>query len=356
MKQLICLSDEPWSLLPGRAQQLVTRLKDTQVLFFEPPRTSHGKGRHVLPNVVAYPLPPRSLLPFSRVYSEPQYLRRAARYIKNKCDKRRFRRPLLWVTSPEHQQLLDRLTYSILVYDCCRSWSDFPEIWESDLTTASDVTFAASPRLSDHLAPCGANVALLPCGSTSAAFSRKHSEVPGPLRGISGPILCHMGPVNENLDISPLLSAAASHPEWTVLFLGPVQGKPADFHRLCGLCRVVNASPDSLVEYPDYVAASSICIKLLYRDEPAACILPESYYNALSSGKPMAVLLAPEQPVLHPDAVESTYTAEKFGALCEHALLDHSEERALLRCRYGAEADWNRRAESAAQILEALGF
>ena len=36
MKQIVCLSNEPWSPSPGRTQQLVARLKDVQVLYFSP--------------------------------------------------------------------------------------------------------------------------------------------------------------------------------------------------------------------------------------------------------------------------------------------------------------------------------
>ena len=36
MKQVVCLSTEPWSPTPGRTQHLITRLKDAQVLYFSP--------------------------------------------------------------------------------------------------------------------------------------------------------------------------------------------------------------------------------------------------------------------------------------------------------------------------------
>ena len=64
MKQILCLSSEPWSQkLPGRTQQLVTRLRDTQVLYFSPPQSVRDKsfrdrGQKVRPNVIAYTLPP----------------------------------------------------------------------------------------------------------------------------------------------------------------------------------------------------------------------------------------------------------------------------------------------------------
>ena len=37
MRQILCLSAEPWRAVPTRTQHLMTRLKDAQVLFFEPP-------------------------------------------------------------------------------------------------------------------------------------------------------------------------------------------------------------------------------------------------------------------------------------------------------------------------------
>ena len=36
MKQIICLAGQPWSSSPGRTQQLLSRLRDTQVLYFSP--------------------------------------------------------------------------------------------------------------------------------------------------------------------------------------------------------------------------------------------------------------------------------------------------------------------------------
>ena len=63
MKQILCLSNEPWSSSPGRTQQLISRLKDAHILYFSPsPRWSdrafRSKGIKVRPNVTVYTLPP----------------------------------------------------------------------------------------------------------------------------------------------------------------------------------------------------------------------------------------------------------------------------------------------------------
>ena len=74
MKQIVCLSNEPWSPSPGRTQQLVARLKDVQVLYFSPAESwrdqrFRGKGRAVKPNITTYTLPPL-LLPVDERYGE----------------------------------------------------------------------------------------------------------------------------------------------------------------------------------------------------------------------------------------------------------------------------------------------
>ena len=59
MRPIICLSSEPWSRLPGRTQQYMSRLRDGRILYFSPSRRwqdfSPGqKGLAVRPNVTAY--------------------------------------------------------------------------------------------------------------------------------------------------------------------------------------------------------------------------------------------------------------------------------------------------------------
>ena len=64
MKQILCMSSEPWSnRLPGRTQQIISRLRDAQILYFYPAQStrdrSYLKGvRQVRPNVAVCALPP----------------------------------------------------------------------------------------------------------------------------------------------------------------------------------------------------------------------------------------------------------------------------------------------------------
>ena len=132
MKQIVCLSNEAWSHSPGRTQQLITRLKHTQVLFFSPSGSwreirFRAKGRAVKPNITVYPLPP-ILLPADERYGPLFRLEqlRLARFIAGRMEEHRFRSPLLWCACPEQVHLLDRLDYDGLIYDCDREWAARP--------------------------------------------------------------------------------------------------------------------------------------------------------------------------------------------------------------------------------------
>ena len=52
MRQILCLSADPWRTIPTRTQQLMTRMRDAQVLLFEPPgKYSRQPGRRVRPGL-----------------------------------------------------------------------------------------------------------------------------------------------------------------------------------------------------------------------------------------------------------------------------------------------------------------
>ena len=205
MRQIVCLAAEPWLAFPTRTQQLMTRMKDAEVLYFEPPvprgsREWKKPGRKLRPGLIAYTLPPEltqnaALSLLNRFSAD-----RTTRFLQSKLERHRFREPLLWCASPAGAQYLDDIAYRGLVYDCDRDWPGYPERWESELAVSADVCFAASPDLCRHLEPCNANVTLLPFGCNYPMFAKDGLPRPASLRGIKGPILgfagtlCHRGP------------------------------------------------------------------------------------------------------------------------------------------------------------------
>ena len=361
MKQIVCLSNEPWSPSPGRTQQLVARLKDVQVLYFSPAESwrdqrFRGKGRAVKPNITTYTLPPL-LLPVDERYGELFQLgqRKLARYIAGKIAKHRFRAPLLWTTCPEQVHLLDRLDYDGLVYDCDREWDDLPPAWEGVLSSTADVVFAASQGLADRLSPCSSNIALLPNGTAYPLFAKaaRPPEDRPPRR--SAPTFGWAGTIHPDLDLSPVLHAAHAHPEWNFLLLGRREPNPL-VKKLKRLPNVSFLPPCPQMEVPAYLARCQVLMDFLREEQPDSDVIPTRIYEYLSTGRPIVAMLWPDQVEPFPDVVYGAHTSQEFVTLCEHALEELPSLVTQRRLDHGAQAAWSVRAGRVSRILATAGL
>ncbi|MCI8913775.1 MAG: glycosyltransferase family 1 protein [Lawsonibacter sp.] len=361
MKQILCLSCEPWSSrLPGRTQQLVSRLRDTQILYFSPARgpkdrSYRQRGKQVRPNVTAYTLPPISFsvpeqfhLLFRRSWNK------IGRYIQDTAHHRHFSEPLLWTTQPRHIHLLDQLEYSGLVYDCDRVWDDTPPDWEGSLAQAADVVFAASPQLADRLSPCSSNIALMPNGLNLPLFdpSAPHFD---PMPGVTAPILGWSGTIRAELDLSPVLYAAQARPDWGFLLMGKVEPENPFLHQLNRLSNVYLSGPKPVTEVPDWLYRCQVLFDLLRDDQPFGDVVSPRLYEYLATGKPVVSMLWPDQVEQFPDVVYGAHDPQEFVTLCAHAL-EEAHGFASLRQERAAEASWTRRTGEVERILTTAGL
>lgn len=361
MKQILCLSQEPWSnRLPGRTQQIVSRLRDAQVLYFSPAQSPRDhsyrkKGRQVRPNVIAHTLPPIS-------YSVPEQFKRLfhmawnkiGRYIQEASARRRFSEPLLWTTHPRHVHLVDRLEYGALVYDCDRVWDRFPDHWEGSLAQAADVVFAASPLLRDRLSPCSSNIALLPNGFNRPLFDA-NARRPDPMPGVAAPILGWAGAIREGLDLSPVLYAAQARPDWGFLLLGEADRRNPFLRRLNKLSNVYLPGPRPASEVPDWLFRCQVLMDLPRTDRPFDEVVSPRLYEYLATGRPVVTMLWPDQVELFPDVVYGAHDLEEFVTLCAHAL-EEAPGFAGRRLHRAAEAAWPRRVDEVERILTTAGL
>ena len=353
MRQILCLSADPWRTIPTRTQQLMTRMRDAQVLLFEPPgKYSRQPGRRVRPGLTVCALPPvleaeeRHRLLFRLHY------RKLGKFIRRQMEHHRFKEPLLWCTAPEHIHLLDEVPHRGVVYDCDRDWPHQSPRWESDLALAADVVFAASQGLIDHLSPCNDNIALLPNGVTYPLFSR----IAAPSRPRpEDPVLGWAGTIHGDLDLSPLLYAAQARPRWTFLLLGRREQNPL-LHRLARLPNVHFLPPCPLMEVPEHLSRCRVLLNFLREDQPDCDVIPTRIYEYLSTGRPIVSMLWPDQVEHFPDVVYGAHSHQEFLTLCEHALEEPPAWVSQRRLSHGAAAAWSLRAGQVSRILGTAGL
>lgn len=356
MSCVVCLSAEPWSSTPTRTQQLVTRLQGPEVLFFEPPeargeREHKRPGRKVRPGVTVYTLPHIGRF---RPGKNPLFRRdqrRLADYILSVIYRRDLRDPVLWCATPEAVHLLDYVPYKGLVYDCDRYWTQFPLDWESDLALSADVVFAASGGLADRLSPCAGNIAVVPNGCNVPMFTRSDIELPQPLEGLGRPLLGYVGTLWADLDLEPVFTTAAAHPDWRFLFLGRQQRSP-QLRRLREMEQVTLVDRRPLIEVPDYVHQLDVCLDLR-RQGVANDVCPGRVFEYLAAGKPVVRHSFPGQVEDFPGLCYQSDDPHGFAAGCEQALREEGDWAAQRRREAGAAAGWDRRSQEVQRILEA---
>lgn len=362
MKQIICLAGQPWSSSPGRTQQLLSRLRDTQVLYFSPAagqldRSYLKKGKKVRPNITVYTLPP-TWVPveetYGRLFRPGQ--RKIGRFIRSVATRHRFREPLLWATDPRQVHLLDLLDYGGLVYDCDREWEGLPLDWEGCLAGAADVVFAASPLLVDRLAPCSSNVALLPNGVNFPLFSRPSDLSYDPLPQTAGPVLGWAGTIRPELDLEPLLYAARTMPRWTFVLLGPQGEGNSLLPRLRRLPNVVLPGGCPMAQVPDWLYRCDVLLDFLRDDRTCDDLVSCRMLEYLATGRPVVSMLWPDQIEPLPDVVYGAHSDQEFLTLCRHALDEPPNFAAQRRRSHAAAASWSLRCTQVVNILTTAGL
>ena len=352
MSGIVCISAAPWQSTPTRTQQLMTRIKGAEVLFFEPPGSGDHRrpGRKVRPGVTAYSLPGLWKTGPKQGFRFHHNQRKVADYIQDVLRKTGEREPLLWCATPWGAHLLDYLPYKGLVYDCDRYWAGLPLDWESDLCLSADVVFAASAGLVDRLSPCCQNIALLPNGCNYPMFAREDIEVPPALQDLIGPLLGYAGTLWADLDYDPVFTCIAAHPDWNFLFLGRQEDSPG-LRKLRELEQVILVDRCPLIQVPDYVRQCDVCLDLR-REGVASDVLPGRVFEYLAAGKPVARHSFPGQVEDLPGLVYQSDELHGFVAACEQAIREESVWRRTRRREAGEQGAWDQRAQEVQRILE----
>ena len=358
MKQILCLSYSPWRAHPNRTQQLLTRLTDAQILFFEPappkgaPRPQ--QGRRVRSHITAYTLP--SALPSPREHPllQKRKLDKASDFIQQAMDRHHFRDPVLWATAPFHAWFLDKLAYRGTVYDCHRFWDEAYSDLENDLARHSEVIFAASPGLIRRLSPHNDNIALLPNGVNPLLFAQQDHPVPAAMEGLSGrAVLGRAGLVTTRLDLEPLLYAARHRPEWTFVLMG--RASTQAIQELRGQDNIVLLGQVNPLDLPDYLCRCDLLFDLLRLDRLGSDVLPPVIYEYLAAGKPVVRVADPKVEDVLPQLIHTAYDGSGFVRCCREALADAPVDAARRR-DFAQQSAWAGRAEQVSGILEATGL
>lgn len=377
MKQIVCLATSPWYPIPTRKQQVMQRIPDAQILYFDPSVTYLAplkdpsakaklkawkqEGEEVQTGLTVYALPP--VLPFFNRFRWINKLnqKRMARYIRKRMAQHGMEKPLLWVYSPVTVDCVDRVPHSALVYDCVDRHSAYggqmnPQLvdaMELELAGKCDQVFATAESLARRLEAVNDHTAFIPNGANFERFVEASWGLPCPMdmQSIPKPIFGFVGALQSCIEYGFLETAAEAHPEWSFVFIG--REKPGvDLSRLRSKqnCYFLGLKPNE--QLPDYISQFDACLNLFDSSPLSKDVSPLKFYEYLATGKPVVSTPQPDQVLQYEDIIHIAHNAQEFMQCCQEALEDHNAEA---RIEEGRKSSWDARVTQMLEILEQDG-
>jgi glycosyltransferase involved in cell wall biosynthesis len=312
--KILFISQMPWRILRQRPHQIASRLasKGHNILFVNSPvgltpsffiSLIMSKAlfllRHVSKNLLVCNvfLPPfLGKLGFVSKKIAQLILRLYVKLLNFKPDIAIF-------YSPTDTFLLDtfRSMGARVVYDCVDEFSAFSNVSdiskvlsdERELASRSEIVIASSRKLWDKFLKLGSDCFYVPNGVEYTHFHKavKMETAPEELKHLSHPIAGFIGNIEDWVDVDLICFLADSHPNFSILLVGPVNFGKDRLERRENITMVGHKDYSLL---PQYLAQMDACLIPFKINNLTVAANPIKLYEYLAAGKPVVSTALPE--------------------------------------------------------------
>jgi glycosyltransferase involved in cell wall biosynthesis len=193
----------------------------------------------------------------------------------------------------------------------------------------------------------------LPHGVDTDHFARAANPEtrPAPLFGpIRRPIIGFVGQINERLDRDLIRFVARAHPEWSIVFVGPIL-RGLDVGPLQALQNVHFLGPADLDRLPEFLKPMDVCMVPFLVNEHTRTMNPLKILEYLAAGKPVVSTPLPALRSYEPH-VGIAGSAAEFAAAVEQALAEDGDMQRRARAEFAGEHSWESRLEEICGLIE----
>lgn len=381
---IVCLSTTNYHPLPTRKQNVMNRLRNSEILYFDPPvsviaplkdkkcreRLSKHKqaGEKVQENITVYALPP--VLPFFNKFRWVNRLnqKRQAKFVREKMRAHGFGgETVLWCYSPSSCDIVPHVPHSRLVYDCVDRHSAYqghitPAVvdrMERDLASPADQVFATAVGLTETLEKINPTTKTIPNGAAYEIFSRVQTEkddlpCPEEMKTLAHPVYGFVGMLQECIDYALIETLAKQRPDATIFMIGRTL-PGVDLSHLQQYPNIVFHGLVPQPELPKYLAQMDVCLNVFRAGALSKDVSPLKFYEYLATGKPV---VSTREPLQVEDFADVVYIADgeaDFVRLCEKAAAERDPEKTAKRLAYGKACSWTERVRQIEETLYAKG-
>ena len=277
-----------------------------------------------------------------------------------------FESPLVWVHDIDAARVVGRLNPWVSLYWVTDDHPTGPAFRanpvnrvaamrarEHELLRSVDLVLTTAPQLREAKAGFNSNSHCVPHGVDVDLFARAaHPETrPEPRCGaIRRPIIGFVGQINERLDRELIRLVAHAHPEWSLVFVGPIL-RGLDVGQLRGLENVHFLGAVDRHRLPEVLQPMDVCTVPFLVDEHTQTMNPLKILEYLAAGKPVVSTPLPAARDYEPH-VDIAGGAAEFAAAVELALAEDSGPRRRARAGFASNHSWESRLEEICGLVE----
>jgi len=370
-------------LLRGRTGALVDQLKKSGffVYYFDIPPASimqyiknpldYDQGLlnflfphpRILKNTVIFSQPP--VLPVARL--EIGWIRKytRGRYYWNirknylPFYKKRGKPVVALVETPWWYEIIKKMNFSLLCYDCiddlrvfCKEKQlDYYTNLQRQLVNESDLILISAQKLRPDILELrhDAPIEYLPNGVDADFFITKgmNSTLPPKLKLLPKPIIGFVGSLFSWIDTKLLEITAKKFPHCSIVLVGPVQGI-----EIPNLPNIHLTGPEPYQSIPAYINNFDVCLIPFIAGAVSEKVDPIKVYEYLSLGKPVVAINLPElEKMKHLIYLAKNY--EDFIQLIHQALNEADPKLKLKRVEYAGQNSWAVRINNLIDVISA---
>lgn len=226
---------------------------------------------------------------------------------------------------------------------------------EKKLMAQVDAVVVVSNKLYEAKCALHPNTYMIPNGVNYQAYSSALSDpsLPDDLARIPSPRLGYSGLIGDKLDLDMLKDLAQAKPDWSFVFLGPVNAgqKLETWHSLQTLPNVYYLGAVAWSQVPHYVKGFDVGLMPYVQNRNSETISPLKLYDYLAAGLPVVSMDIPpaREFGLY---VHLAARPQDFSQAVQAALADRTPERHQARRSIAAQHTWESRVEQLSLLIQ----
>lgn len=275
--------------------------------------------------------------------------------------------PIVWFYHPKWIDMVKRFpTAQLLVYHVVDEYTSFQDKTparrrqvaelEKRMMDRADVVVVVSKELYEAKSPFNANTYLIQNGVNYQAYRDALADpyLPEQLQPIKPPRIGYSGLIGDKLNLPMLKDLAHEHPEWSFVFLGPVNAsrQAQTWQELQAMPNVHYLGSVAWSEVPHFVKGFDVGLMPYVQNRHSETISPLKLYDYLAAGLPIASIDIPAVREFG-SAIHLAASPGDFSQAVQAALNDRQPERCAARRDIAAKHTWEARAEQLSELIQA---